>query len=486
MALDTRLIGKALGLGDPADIIGATEPAMQKGERIFAEQRARAEREQVRARREEIRLEDNNARAVGLLRNLDESGIAQNLRPYMIKNANIIRDEALEKIKVAQTPAEKIAATQEANQKINQLAAKSNDFNKYLANFDGLTQDDVSKLNQEGIGEQVGNILKGNFSITEDGNFNIGGQIASFEDVINTNYINKRSKKFLELLQVGNKVASTYGLQGVSDEFYKTELENSLKAVEMSDLDLLSVAVDYFGIKDFEGEARGLVERVKEDFDKDGDIDDVEARTELRSIINSRIKSAADEVFGLSKNEYNKKSAIEEYKKSRPSASYSRSIKSAVALKNKIIAERKNLGFEINPAGVIVGGSAQQPLELFEKNKEGEYIMETVGTGKEKEEIKVLSPKLQKTLDNLGWRWEAMVDDDGIRIKQQGGTKTIDLIEGQTAQSFIENILMLEGVDRQDALGLMFGGTESIYGQRAGFVPPSNKTDYNQFLRAEE
>jgi hypothetical protein len=79
-----------------------------------------------------------------------------------------------------------------------------------------------------------------------------------------------------------------------------------------------------------------------------------------------------------------------------------------------------------------------------------------------------------------------MVDDDGIRIKQQGGTKTIDLIEGQTAQSFIENILMLEGVDRQDALGLMFGGTESIYGQRAGFVPPSNKTDYNQFLRAEE
>ena len=135
MALDTRLIGQALGLGRPADVAGAMEPAIQKGEKIFAEQRARREREQVRARQEQIRQENNTAKAIGLLQNIDESGVAANLRPYITQNALKIRNEALEKIKAAKTPAEKLTATMEANDKIGSLAARSNDFNKYLANF---------------------------------------------------------------------------------------------------------------------------------------------------------------------------------------------------------------------------------------------------------------------------------------------------------------------------------------------------------------
>ena len=86
MALDTRLIGKALGLADPIDIGRALEPAIQKGERRFAEERARQEREQVRARQEQIRQEENTAKAISLMSNINEAGVAPNLRSYISKN----------------------------------------------------------------------------------------------------------------------------------------------------------------------------------------------------------------------------------------------------------------------------------------------------------------------------------------------------------------------------------------------------------------
>ena len=101
MALDTRLIGKALGLADPIDIGRALEPAIQKGERRFAEERARQERQQARDRQDQIRQEENTAKAISLLQNINESGVAPNLREYVMKNALNIRNEALEKNKTS-------------------------------------------------------------------------------------------------------------------------------------------------------------------------------------------------------------------------------------------------------------------------------------------------------------------------------------------------------------------------------------------------
>lgn len=320
MALDTRLIGQALGLGRPADVAGAIEPAMQKGEKIFAEQRARREREQVRARQEQIRQENNTAKAVGLLESIDESGVAANLRPYITQNALKIRNEALEKIKAAKTPAEKLTATMEANTKIGSLAAQSSDFNNYLKNFADLKPEDISKLNQEGLGEQITAVLDGKYEVTTDGKFNFGnGKIADFGQVVNTNYINKRSDKYLELLKIADNVGTKYGLAGTSNGFFKDKLQNSLSTVEMSDLDLMSVAVDHFGIEDFNEIAKdkiggNLLERVKEDFDADGDIDDVKLRTQLREAINGRIQSASETVFGKAKAEYDKKVNIKNKK----------------------------------------------------------------------------------------------------------------------------------------------------------------------------
>lgn len=320
MALDTRLIGQALGLGKPADVAGALEPAMQKGEKIFAEQRARREREQVRARQEQIRQENNTAKAVGLLESIDESGVAANLRPYITQNALKIRNEALEKIKAAKTPAEKLTATMEANTKIGSLAAQSSDFNNYLKNFADLKPEDISKLNQEGLGEQITAVLDGKYEVTTDGKFNFGnGKIADFSQVVNTNYINKRSDKYLELLKIADNVGTKYGLAGTSNGFFKDKLQNSLSTVEMSDLDLMSVAVDHFGIEDFNEIAKdkiggNLLERVKEDFDADGDIDDVALRTQLREAINGKIQAASETVFGKAKAEYDKKVNIKNKK----------------------------------------------------------------------------------------------------------------------------------------------------------------------------
>ena len=311
MALDTRLIGRALGLANPVDIGKALDPAIEKGERRFAEQRARREREQVRARKEQMRQEDNTAKSISLLSNINEAGVAPNLRSYISKNAQIIRNEAIEKIKAAKTPAEKIAATMEANQKIGALAAQSSDFNKYLQNFADLKPEDISKLNQEGIGEQATNILDGNFKITDDGKFDFGnGKIADFNQVVNTNYINKRSDKYLELLKIADNTASKFGLQGVSSEFFKDKLKGQLSTVEMSDLDLMSVAVDHFGINSFGTENVNLMERIKEDFDQDGDIDNIEDRTKLRQLINNRIQAASESVYSKAKAEYDKKVKI--------------------------------------------------------------------------------------------------------------------------------------------------------------------------------
>ena len=104
MALDTRLIGKALGLADPVDVGKAFEPAIQRGEKIFAEQRARREREEVRARKEQIRQEDNTARAINVLSNIDPSGVAAEFRPVVMKAAKKVRQRAIDAIKASNNP----------------------------------------------------------------------------------------------------------------------------------------------------------------------------------------------------------------------------------------------------------------------------------------------------------------------------------------------------------------------------------------------
>lgn len=318
MALDTRLIGQALGLGRPADVAGALEPAVQKGEKIFAEQRARREREQVRARQEQIRQENNTAKAVGLLQSIDESGVAANLRPYITKNAQIIKNKAIEKIKLAKTPAEKLAATMEANQEIGKLAAKSSDFNKYLANFTDLQRDDVSAINKKDIGIQIGKVLDGNFKITEDGKFDFEDNrgAVDFNSVISTNYVNKRSDTFLKLMDKANKIGMEAGTKGLSQQTYSTLLEQGIASIEMSDLDALSVAVDHMKMDEIviDGiNTKLLVESLKEDFEDDNTINNkgnAEKMAALKKGILDSVKKASlssESSYSTLKAEYDKR-----------------------------------------------------------------------------------------------------------------------------------------------------------------------------------
>ena len=330
MALDTRLIGQALGLGRPADVAGAIEPAIQKGEKIFAEQRARREREQVRAREEQVRQENNTAKATSLLSTIDESGVAANLRPYVMKNAQIIRNKAIEKIKAAETPAEKIAITMEANQEIGKLAAKNADFNKYLANFDGLKGEDVSAINKKDIGIQIGKVLDGNFKITEDGKFDFedGRGAVDFNSVISTNYINKRSDTYLKLMDKANKIGMEAGIKGLGQEAYGTLLEQGIASVEMSDLDALSVAIDHMKMDEIfiDGiDTKLLVESLKEDFEDDNTINNkgnAEKMAKLKQGILDSVKKAglsSKSSYSTLKAEYDKKVSIDNAGKIKPS-----------------------------------------------------------------------------------------------------------------------------------------------------------------------
>ena len=450
MALDTRLIGQALGLGRPADVAKAIEPAIQKGEKIFAEQRARREREEVRNRQEQVRQENNTAKAIGLLQNIDESGIAANLRPYITQNALKIRNEALEKIKAAKTPAEKLTATMEANDRIGSLAAQSSDFNNYLKNFADLKPEDISKLNQEGLGQQITAVLDGKYEVTSDGKFNFGnGKIADFDQVVNTNYINKRSNKYLELLKIADNVGTKYGLAGTSSGFFKDKLENSLSTVEMSDLDLMSVAVDHFGIEDFKEIAKdklggNLIERVKEDFDADGDIDDVKLRTQLREAINGRIQAASEDVFGKAKAEYDEKVRIKP-----PTATETKEKQRVSDLKTFMADFERNkslFGIDKNTAGVFTG------------------------------KINIEDPNLAKSLSQINYeivdKFATSEDDPtltSIRIKKMSdpNSKAIEIQPNESAQIFARKLMEDRGADATEAYS---------YGYQ--FTEP---TDYSQY-----
>ena len=441
MALDTRLIGKALGLADPIDIGRALEPAIQKGERRFAEERARQERQQVRDRQDQIRQEENTAKAISLLQNINESGVAPNLREYVMKNALNIRNEALEKIKQAKTPAEKVAATMAANEKIGSLAAQSNDFNNYLKNFADLQPDDISKLNKEGIGAQVTSILNGNFKITNDGKFDFGnGKIADFNQVVNTNYINKRSNKYLELLKIADNTASKFGLEGVSSEFFKDKLQGQLSTVEMSDLDLMSVAIDHFGIETF-GNKANLVERAKEDFDDDGNIDDINLRTQLREAINSRIQAASESVYNKAKAEYDSRVKVP-----------------APTKEDKRISDLQTfmIDFERNKSLFGIG-----------KNQAGVF------TGK----IDIQNPNLAEALSQINYEIVdkfAVSEKDptltSIKIKKIGSpdSKAIEILPNESAQIFARKLMEDRG-----------GTAEEAYKYGYQFDPPIDPNEFN-------
>ena len=315
MALDTRLIGQALGLGRPADVAGAMEPAIQKGEKIFAEQRARREREQVRARKEQIRQEDNTARAINVLSNIDPSGVAAEFRPVVMKAAKKVRQRSIDAIKASNNPVQQAEIAAAAEREISMIKGMSNDYNAYVADIADVTPDDISKINAPELSDHVGKMIRGEFEITDDFKFDFkdGKDTSNWSDVINKKYINKRSDKYLELLNVANKTAIKFGSDGSSRQFYMDNLNNGLDAVKLSDLDALSVLIDHVGYDDpkkINPNNIPLIERAKEDFDEDGRIDNIKDKAALRDLIKTTIKGAYESTFLSNKAEYDRKLKI--------------------------------------------------------------------------------------------------------------------------------------------------------------------------------
>lgn len=315
MALDTRLIGKALGLADPVDVGKAFEPAIQRGEKIFAEQRARREREEVRARKEQIRQEDNTARAINVLSNIDPSGVAAEFRPVVMKAAKKVRQRAIDAIKASNNPVQQAEIAAAAEREISMIKGMSNDYNAYVADIADITPDDISKINAPELSDHVGKMIRGEFEITDDFKFDFkdGKDASNWSDVINKKYINKRSDKYLELLDVANKTAIKFGSDGSSRQFYMDNLNNGLDAVKLSDLDALSVLIDHIGYNDpkkIDPNNIPLIERAKEDFDEDGRIDNIKDKAALRDLIKTTIKGAYESTFLSNKAEYDRKLKI--------------------------------------------------------------------------------------------------------------------------------------------------------------------------------
>ena len=93
----------------------------------------------------------------------------------------------------------------------------------------------------------------------------------------------------------------------------------------------------------------------------------------------------------------------------------------------------------------------------------------TINTKKNSPELQ----NFQKYLSDIGWYISAYNDDDTINIKNQAGTKTIEVSNGQPLGNLIKSLLLLEGVSRREANKIYSDMEISFIG--AGFVPLTSK-----------
>ena len=112
------------------DVTGQVRQAVLRGEQAL-----------LRRKAEEQRLQENNARAIAQLPQLDESQVPMQMREWATEEAMKLRDEAISAISNPDlSPVEKQMAISQSIAKINGVATKTNDFKQWIVNVADLQQ----------------------------------------------------------------------------------------------------------------------------------------------------------------------------------------------------------------------------------------------------------------------------------------------------------------------------------------------------------
>jgi hypothetical protein len=280
------------------DVTGQVRQAVLRGEQAL-----------LRRKAEEQRLQENNARAIAQLPQLDESQVPMQMREWATGEAMKLRDEAISAISNPDlSPVEKQMAISQSIAKINSVAAKTNDFKQWIVNVADLQQEDLSKLNSETLYSRINDIYEGNFKVA-DGKFIFSdGEEKDFNSLVNTRPITRRSDAYQSQVKALGEQFEKYALQGWNEDEFNSKIDQVLSDEKYTDGDIASIAVDELGL------SPELAKNIQDDFEDNGRLDKVN-KEELVFKIKEQYKIAAKTAYDRAKSLYDRKTAIKKTEK---------------------------------------------------------------------------------------------------------------------------------------------------------------------------
>lgn len=473
MALDTRLIGQALGEGKPVDVASAVRPAFARAERAFAIARQEKKMEEREQRQREEQLARDQANLISRMGNLDYKNLDATLNGYATKELFKIKERALQDIQNKDlTPAERALAMQSYNGELAQLQAKLDGWSGWIQNTVTTQKDDLSKLTSDALYNKISQISNGQFQVNESGQMVFeDGTMMSLEEMTRINPITRKSDAYLSTLKALQKTAEQTGLKGASLEYFESSLSEELDALSLSDGDLASIVVDELG-RQLTPELRAAI---KDDFESDGDFDNDALREQLMKIIKTNYRQAAIDKFNIGAKEYNRIQSIP-----KPMSAAERKAASEKAeaqqrqndITNKFTREIINIynlgDLERNEEGVIIGGQLDNiPVQTE-------------------------SPEFLKLINRMGFALgDALGEGEdyrGTQIIKQGTNKAYEILEGDSLSNVLSRILQAEGgtFTEGDVLGKRAVQTAENVAVIAGGKAPMPQTEEEKTRMARE
>lgn len=355
MALDTRLIGQAFGEGRPLGLSQAVGQAVAKGEQAI-----------LRSRAQEQRRKELQAQAISQLPQLDESKVPMQMREWAIGQALEARNVALNAIRNKDMdPVERQMAISDAQQSISKIAAKTNDFKQWIAQFADTQPDDLSKLNSPELMERVNDIYSGKFKVSGDQFVFEDGAAKDFNSLINTRHISRRSDAYASQLKALDEKYRTKALQGYDENAFETEITTELANVKYTDADLASIAVDELGLPASE------IKIIQDDFEDNGVLDSIDKEALIEKVKN-KYKVATKTIYDNARRLYEEKTKPKPAKPEGLTPSQQlKEIKEQREYVDRVTLASQDLGKikfdDINSISTASGGK----VVVFEKDEEG-------------------------------------------------------------------------------------------------------------------
>lgn len=419
---------------------------------------------------------------------LQTSKIAPEMQNYATGKAIELQQRFRETLLNPNIPKEEqIIALQNYNSQIDEITSFNQQFLEFQDNFRKIETSQLSELNDA---ERLANarmIAAGQFEwngsqfeLGEGENKRMVNAQELFAD--GNQEIIKETVGYNKLLADFQSLGLEQGYKKVPEELFDQMVEQKFKGSDINQMNnagLASIVVDYISNEstdtetesDNMGQKQMLKEALKQDYADDGLLN--ASSTGVKEIVSNSGLAYRDYLLNYIKD--NVKKAVK--------TQYDIGYKNAPKVVNdpdKLTEGDKRRQLNFNNASTYSGEILEKTNNYFNdqinelpKNESGVIVVKdalnsiTLNTKKNSPELK----NFQNYLSDIGWYVSAYNDDDTINIKNQAGTKTIEVYNGQPIGNLIKSILLLEGVDRKTGNLLYSYIGAGIVG--ANFTPPT-------------